>query len=71
MNKFKPDITAGLGEVVSSLASWGEGETPSDKERTFGLWDNSDRFPGMEIALEERGIDEKPREKTFPGYPIE
>jgi hypothetical protein len=27
--------------------------TRSDKERTSGLWDNSYRFPGMEIAIEE------------------
>jgi hypothetical protein len=45
------------------LASWGEGGTRSDKERTSGLWDNSYRFLGIEIAIEEGGIDEEIREE--------
>jgi hypothetical protein len=60
---FKSDITA--GEVVCCLASWGEGGTPSNKERTYGLWDNSYRFPGMEIAIDEGGIDEELREEKL------
>lgn len=51
--------------VVCCLASWGEGGTPSDKERTSGLWDNSHRFPGREIAIEECGIDEELREEKL------
>lgn len=43
----------------------GEGGTPSDKERTSGLWDNSYWFPGMEIAIEEGGIDEELREEKL------
>ena len=45
--------------VVCCLTSWGEGGTPSDQERTSGLWDNSYRFPGIGIAIEEGGIEEE------------
>ena len=44
---------------------WGEDRTPSNKERTFGILDNSYGFPGMEIAIEEGGIDEEPREEKL------
>jgi hypothetical protein len=45
--------------------------TRSDKERTSGLWDNSYRFPGMEIAIEEGGIDEELRaEKLLLSIPV-
>jgi hypothetical protein len=47
------------------VASWGEGGTASDKERTFGLWDNSYRFSGKEIATDEGGIDEELREEKL------
>ena len=45
------------------MPSWGERGTPSDNERTSGLWDSSYRFYGMEIAIEEGGIDEDLREE--------
>jgi len=47
------------------VASWGEGGTASDKERTSGLWDNSYRFSGKEIATDEGGIDEELREEKL------
>ena len=47
------------------MASWGEGGTTSDKERTSGLWDNSYWFPGREIATDEGGIDEELREEKL------
>ena len=54
-----------MGGGCLLVASWGEGGTPSDKERTSGLWDNSHRFPGREIAIEECGIDEELREEKL------
>ena len=42
----------------------------SVSEKGLGLWDNGYRSPGMKITLEEGGIDEGPREETYPSLPI-
>jgi len=42
----------------------------SVSEKGLGLWDNSYRFPGMKITIEEGGIDEGPGEETSLGHPI-
>jgi hypothetical protein len=45
---------------------------PSDQERTSGLWDNSYRFPGMERALDEGGMDEELiEEKLLLAIPLD
>ena len=47
------------------MTSWGEGGTPSSRERSSGLGDNSYRLPGMEIAIDEDGMDEELRDEKF------
>ena len=44
---------------------YGERPTASNKERALGPLDNCYGFAGMEIAIEEGGIDEEPREEKL------